>query len=404
MKIVIAPDSFKGSLTSAQAIDVITRAAEEAFPGANVVGLPIADGGEGSAEALVRATGGKMHTYRVRGPLGAPVEARWGEIPGWDDNGAPLPIAIVEAAQASGLALLEPDALDPLEASSYGTGEVLAHVMARGYTHVVMALGGSATNDGGAGMLQALGAIFSDERGQELPGCGGALGDMAKIDLSDLRPEIQDTHISVLCDVRAPLLGPRGATAVFGPQKGVTPDLMPFLEHGMESYARTLSRAIEFNRTGEFRPFGGYALHEAAALAGSGAAGGMGFALVAALGAKLLPGVENILDMLDFSRVIAGASLVVTGEGRLDEQSFQGKAVEGMARRCADADVPLLVLAGSLGAFDTRAMQRLLPGAGVMAAARAAEPIETLMANAEEYLYDAASRAFALMKLGRAVL
>jgi glycerate kinase len=327
MKIIIAPDSFKESLSSLEVARQIQAGFKEVFPDAEVLKLPVADGGEGTVEALVAATGGEIRKVSVSGPLGAPVEAFYGVC----GDGR---TAVIEMAAASGLALLPPDRRNPLLTSSFGTGQLIRQVLDDGLRHLIIGIGGSATNDAGAGMLQALGVRLLDGQGKDLPAGGGALGRLKKIDISGLDSCIRDCKIEVACDVDNPLTGQRGASAVFGPQKGATPAMVAVLDANLANFARRVE--LDLGRSIEAVP-------------GAGAAGGMGGALLAFLEARLRPGVEIVLDAIDLKNLLRGADLVITGEGRIDGQSVYGKTPVGVGRIARQQGVPVIALAGSLG-------------------------------------------------------
>jgi glycerate kinase len=327
MKIVIAPDSFKESLSSIEVARQIEAGFREIFPGAEILKLPVADGGEGTVEALVAATGGQIRKARVSGPLGTPVQAFYGVC----GNGR---TAVIEMAAASGLALVPADRRNPLLTSSFGTGQLIRRALDDGLRHLIIGIGGSATNDAGAGMLQALGVRLLDGQGQDLPAGGGALGRLAAIDVSSLDPRLRDCEIEVACDVDNPLTGERGASAVYGPQKGATPAMVEELDANLALFARMVERHLGRSMD---------------AVPGAGAAGGMGGALLVFLGARLRPGVEIVLDAIDLKTLMRDADLVITGEGRIDGQSIYGKTPVGVARIAGEQGVPVIALAGSLG-------------------------------------------------------
>jgi len=327
MKIIIAPDSYKESLSSLEVARQIEAGFKEIFPDAEYHMLPVADGGEGTVEALVAATGGRIRKARVSGPLGDAVDAFYGIC----GDGR---TAVIEMAAASGLALVPPAGRNPLLTSSFGTGELIRHALDDGLRHLIIGIGGSATNDAGAGMLQALGVGLLDAKGEDLPAGGGALGRLTKIDIGSLDPRLRDCEVEVACDVDNPLTGERGASAVFGPQKGATPAMVENLDANLALFARLVER--DLGRSMDTVP-------------GAGAAGGMGGALLAFLGARLRPGVEIVLDAIDLETLVRDADLVITGEGRIDRQSVYGKTPVGVARIARQQGVPVIALAGSLG-------------------------------------------------------
>jgi glycerate kinase len=325
-KIVIAPDSFKGSLSSTEAAQAMARGVQRALPEAELVLLPLSDGGEGLVESLVTASGGELLEYEVTGPLGSPVTAQMGLMGGGRT-------AVIEMAQASGLVLVPEAERNPLVTTTFGTGELIAKALDLGCDHLIIGIGGSATNDGGMGMAQALGVRFLDEEGELLGSGGGELARLASIDLSRLDPRLEDVRIEVACDVNNPLTGPQGASHVYGPQKGATPEMVEFLDAALARYDRILQRD---------------AGQDVGRVPGAGAAGGLGAGLMALLGGRLVSGIELVLSALDFETKAAGASLVLTGEGKFDAQSAYGKVPMGVARRSRALGVPVVVIAGTV--------------------------------------------------------
>ena len=320
LRVVVAPNAFKGSLTAQAAAEAIARGVEAA--GAEPVLLPVADGGDGTLDALVAGVGGSVMGVIARGPLGLPVRAHLGQLT--DGTG------VVEMAQASGLGLVPVGDRDPMRASSVGTGELIKGALARRPTRVLVALGGSATMDGGTGLARALGVRFTDAGGKPIAEGGAGLTALAKIDVSRLDPRVKATPLIALADVTNPLLGENGAAAVFGPQKGATPGDVAQLERGLARLAERMATDLDA---------------DVADLPGAGAAGGAG-AMLAALGAQLMPGADVVLEALRFGERIAGAGLVITGEGKLDTQSLAGKAPIAVARAAAAAGVPCAAIAG----------------------------------------------------------
>ena len=368
MRIVIASDSFKGSMTSARVAELVAAAAEQRWPDCGCVCVPMADGGEGTVAAVVAACGGELRVTRVMGPLGAPVEATWGVLP----NGE----AIIEMAAASGLPLLATCELNPLLTGTLGTGELLRAALDVGACGITLAIGGSATNDGGMGCLRALGVRILDADGSELEGTGADLARVASLDFSLLDSRLADVPLTVMCDVDNPLCGPDGATYTFGPQKGATPEMLEQLEAGMRNYAYVLSAAV---------------LGLNADAPGMGAAGGLGAAM-AALGAELVPGVERVLDLVGFDALLEGAAFCVTGEGHADAQSVHGKVVSGVAKRCLSADVPCIAFVGGM---DEGASALLDCGVTSLIPITPADtPLNEALAHAEENLARAAALTF----------
>ncbi|MDR0208082.1 MAG: glycerate kinase [Pseudomonas putida] len=327
MKVVIAPDSFKDSLDAAGVAHAISAGLAEVWPDAERVECPMADGGEGTMDAILAASRGELRRQVVRGPLGQGVEAGWGWL-------AHSRTAIIEMAQASGLQLVPTDQRDACRSSTWGTGELIAAALAAGATRIVLAIGGSATNDGGSGMLRALGLRLLDADGQALEEGGLALGQLARIDARDLDPRLAEVQVEVAADVDNPLCGPNGASAIFGPQKGASPAQVQALDQALGHFADLCAQLLG----GDVREF-----------PGCGAAGGMGFAAKAFMGAQFRPGVEVVAELAGLDALVQGADLVITGEGRFDAQTLRGKTPMGVARVAKRHGVPVVVLAGTLG-------------------------------------------------------
>ncbi|MBX8461172.1 glycerate kinase [Enterobacter sp. RIT637] len=328
MKIVIAPDSYKESLSALEVATAIERGFREIFPSANYVKLPVADGGEGTVEAMVAATQGRVIHVPVTGPLGEPVDGFYG-LSG-DER-----CAFIEMAAASGLELVPPSQRNPLKTTSWGTGELIRHALDAGVKHIIIGIGGSATNDGGAGMVQALGAKLLDASQESIGPGGGELVNLAHIDVSGLDQRLKACRIEVACDVTNPLIGEEGATAVFGPQKGATPEMIVTLDNALAHYAQVIARDLD---------------RDVVSLSGGGAAGGMGAALHAFCGAQLRQGIEIVTDALHLADQVADADLVITGEGRIDSQTIHGKVPVGVAKVAKRFNKPVIGIAGSLTA------------------------------------------------------
>ncbi|ABS48333.1 MULTISPECIES: glycerate kinase [Yersinia pseudotuberculosis complex] len=326
MKIIIAPDSFKESLTAMQVAEAIEQGFSEIFPQAEYIKLPMADGGEGTVESMVAATGGELVNVEVTGPLGVPVKAFYG----WMGDGE---TAVIEMAAASGLHLVAPEQRNPLITTSYGTGELILAALNHGARKIILGIGGSATNDGGAGMMQALGVQLSDQQGKALTVGGAALVQLVDIDLSQLDDRLAQTDILVACDVDNPLCGAKGASAVFGPQKGATPERVQQLDAALQHYGEKIEQV-----TGK----------SVINVAGAGAAGGMGAALFGLLNARLQPGIEIVTEALKLAAAVQEADLVITGEGRIDSQTIHGKTPVGVARVAKRFDIPVIAIAGSM--------------------------------------------------------
>lgn len=327
MRVVIAPDSFKGSLSAMQVAACIETGFSEIFPDWTYIKVPVADGGEGTVETLVAATGGRIVAQTVTGPLGDPVDAFFGV------TGDGL-TAVIEMAAASGLTRLRPDEWNPMLTTTYGVGELIRAALDHGARHLIIGIGGSATNDGGAGMLQALGVRLLDSEGEDIGWGGGALATLDRIDPSSIDPRLAQSHIEIACDVDNPLVGPAGASSIFGPQKGATPVMIGALDANLRRYAACIETDLGVNVTD---------------LPGGGAAGGLGAAMVAFLGARLRPGAELVTTAVGLDSLIARADLVITGEGQIDGQTIRGKVPVGVARTAARHGKPVVAIGGSLG-------------------------------------------------------
>ncbi|MCG9782449.1 glycerate kinase [Vibrio brasiliensis] len=325
MKVVIAPDSYKESLTAMEVATAIESGFKEIMPDAEYIKLPMADGGEGTVQSLVDATGGDIVTVEVTGPLGQPVEGFYGLL----GDGS---TAVIEMAAASGLHLVEPDERNPLLTTTYGTGELIKAALDRGVDHIIIGIGGSSTNDGGVGMAQALGAKLLDANGADLPFGGGALAELVSIDLSGLDSRLATVQLEVACDVDNPLCGPKGASHIFGPQKGATPEMVTELDANLAHYAEVIRQT-----NGK----------EVINQAGAGAAGGLGAALLGLFDATLRPGISIVMDAVNLAEVVKDADLVITGEGRIDSQTIHGKTPIGVARTAKLYNLPVIGIAGS---------------------------------------------------------
>ena len=375
MKIVIAPDSFKGSASAKQVAEALARGWRKVFPNAELVTVPMADGGEGTMEALVDATGGKMQEVEVSGPLGRPLSACYGIL----GDGK---TAVVEVAAASGLPLLAPSERKPLQTTTYGTGQLIRAALKEGVERLLIGLGGSATVDGGAGLVSALGARLLDADGQPIGPGGGSLGSLAQIQLGELPKLIEGVEVLAACDVDNPLTGPNGAAAVFGPQKGAAPQDVQVLDQNLAHYAQIISKELQV---------------EVANLPGAGAAGGLGAGLVAFLGAKLIPGIQMVIEASKLEDKLEGCDLVITGEGKLDGQSAGGKTPVGVAKLAEKHNIPVLAVGGSI-AEDADVLYQ--HGIGAMLS-NAPGPItlEKAIADGEKLLEEAGQRAAKLFAL-----
>ena len=328
MKIVIAPDSYKESLSALDVATAIEQGFSEIFPDAEYVKIPVADGGEGTVEAMVAATDGRIVRTAVTGPLGEQVEGFYG-LSGDEKS------AFIEMAAASGLELVPQKQRDPLKTTSWGTGELIRHALDAGVKHIIIGIGGSATNDGGAGMVQALGAKLLNGDGEQIAPGGSALESLQRIDISELDTRLKACRIEVACDVTNLLTEKKGASAVFGPQKGATAEMISRLDGALERYANIIARDLDIN---------------VLELSGGGAAGGMGAGLYAFCGAQLRPGIEIVTEALGLAEQLADADLVITGEGRIDSQTIHGKVPVGVAKVAKRYNKPVIGIAGSLTA------------------------------------------------------
>jgi len=375
MRIVVAPNAFKGSLSALAAAKAIGDGIRLADPDADLTLVPIADGGDGTVDALVAGADGQHRVLRVRGPLTDPVDADYGVIYGGKT-------AVIEMAKAAGLALLPQDKRDPRVTTTYGVGELLQHAYDGGARHFIVGIGGSATNDGGAGMAQALGYHLLDAQGHELPPGGLALQNLARIHVGGVHANWTDAQVDVACDVTNPLTGPSGASAVYGPQKGATPEMVAELDAALKHFAQIIRRDLGV----DVEP-----------LPGAGAAGGLGAGLVAFTGARLRPGAEMVMEALKLDDRIKGADLVITGEGRLDSQTARfGKGPAAVARHARKAGIPVVGLAG--GIADEAELRLLFDGLE----ATVVEPctLEDAIAQAEPLLLRAANRVMRLLLAG----
>lgn len=327
MKIVVAPDSFKESLSAAGVARALARGLRQALPAAEIIECPLGDGGEGTLDAVLAATGGEVREARVTGPLGEPVTARWGWL-------AEQRTAFVEMASASGLELVPRNRRDVLVATSRGTGELLHAALDAGAERLVLAIGGSATNDGGAGLLQALGVRLLDRQGQALGPGGAALAMLASLDVTALHPRLAEVEVVIAADVDNPLCGPQGASQIFGPQKGASPEQVRQLDAALAHFATVTAATL--GRDVREQP-------------GAGAAGGVGFAALAFLQATFRPGIEVVAELVGLDDALIDADLAVTGEGRLDGQTLRGKTPAGVLRLARRHGVPVVAVAGSLG-------------------------------------------------------
>ena len=387
IKVVIAPTAFKGSLAARDVAESLGEGVRRVWPNARVELLPLSDGGDEWVLAMVSAADGSFVDVQVGGPLGEPVQARYGVIETDDTT-----TAVIEMAAASGLTLVPEDRRDPRRATTYGTGELMLHALDGGAQRLLVGLGGSATNDGGTGLASALGVRFSGPSGDPLPPGGGALADLATVDLSGLDPRVQEAQIVVASDVVNPLLGDDGASAVYGPQKGATPEVVSELDAALAHFADVVEEAVGRRLRDE---------------PGAGAAGGTGFGLMAFCDAELRPGVELALDSLGADQLLEGATLVITAEGTLDSQTLAGKVPVGVARRARRHGVPVVAVGGAVEPMERAVVRRFLDE-GIIAICPTAETAaseETLMEpdDTRQRLERAGERIARLVDLGRHV-
>lgn len=375
LRVLLAPDSFKESLGAMEVCRALERGLQAAAAPINVKKLPLADGGDGTVPALLHSVGGETETVKVTGPLGEKVQAEYGVL----SDGT----AVMEMASASGLWLVPPDKRNPMHTTTYGSGELLAAIARRGHSRVIMGVGGSATVDGGVGALQALGAVFYDADGNPLPHVPGIVTRVAALDVSNVVQEVRELDLVVACDVENPLAGPNGAAPVFGPQKGAEAQQVELLSSALERLGELLEKHC------------GCPVLE---LAGAGAAGGLSAALHAVVGAELAPGIEVVLEAVNFDDELRHVDLVITGEGKFDSQTGSGKVAAGVARHSRQAGKPAVVVAGVV---DPQAASELLPGIrAVVPIQRGPMSLQASMDEAVELLEETGRRIGRLLELG----
>ena len=375
MKLLFASDSFKGTLSSEKTALLLEKAARDVFGEVECISVPVADGGEGTTDAILSATHGEKNNVQVHGPLMEPASAYYGRFGNHR--------AIIEMAAASGLPMVPPDLRNPLYTTTYGTGELIRNALDHGLSDLFIAIGGSATNDGGMGCSRALGIRFLDKDGNELEGKGEDLERVCSIDMSGLDPRIRSARITVLCDVTNPLCGKNGATCTFSAQKGASPDIQSRLEAGMQNYRDVILRQFGVNPD---------------IMEGAGAAGGLGCALMVFLGGKRKSGIETVLDLIDFDKRLEGVDLVVTGEGRTDWQSCFGKVMQGIGKRARAKGIPAVGLCGSLGKDACQIFDYGIDS--LMTTVDAPMPLEEALSRAEELYCLGAVRMFRLIRTG----
>lgn len=376
MKFLFASDSFKGTLTSRRTAELLTQAAGEVLPGCICDSIEIADGGEGTADAVLSATDGRKIYMTVSGPLMERIPASYVQL---DKTRA-----VMEMAAASGLPLVPEGKRNPRETTTLGTGEMIADAVSKGFRDISIAIGGSATNDGGIGCMRALGVRFLDESGSKLEGRGKDLIRIRSIDLTGMDPKLKECAFTVMCDVTNPLCGPNGATYTFGKQKGGTPEILDELEAGMCNYRDVLLRQFGIDMD---------------TIPGAGAAGGLGAALMVFLNGKLKSGIETVLELSDFDRRLEGVSLVVTGEGAADWQSVSGKVMQGVGMHCRKFGIPVTAVVGSMGPGAEQLYEYGIDS--IITTINGIMPLKEAMDRAEELYLDAARRMFRMLRAGR---
>jgi len=376
MKIVVAPDSFKESLRAKEVAEIIEEGIKRVFPQVEVIKVPLADGGEGTIEAILEARGGKVISQEVASPLGERIKAHFGIL----DDGF---TGIVEMAQASGLSLVPHPQRNPLLTTTYGTGELIKAALDRGCKRIIVGIGGSATVDGGAGMVQALGAKLLNGKGKQISFGGGSLGEIVSIDMSSLDTRVKNTEALVASDVDNPLCGPKGAARVYGPQKGATPEMVKTLEKNLAHFAMMIKK---------------YLNKEVKNIPGAGAAGGLGAGSIAFLGAELRPGIKLMIEASRLEERIKGADLVISGEGRIDEQTVYGKTPVGVAEMAKKEKIPVIIIGGEIRG-DVEALYERGVDAVVSCIDRILPRAEA-MKEAKKTLRQATERAMRLIKIG----
>ena len=362
MKILVAPQEFKGSISALSASEAAKNGILRVFPEAEVVLCPVADGGDGTLETLVEVSGGEVRTCSVQNPIGETIQAQWGAM----GDGV---TAVIEMARTSGLALLRLDERDPLNASTFGLGQAISEALDEGFRKFIVGIGGSATNDAGAGMAQALGANLLDDRGNTISFGGAALTSLQTVDISNMDSRIKDSKFLVACDVSNPLTGEEGASAVYGPQKGATPEMVQRLDDALSNFATVVKKDLK---------------KDVSEMSGAGAAGGLGAGMMAFMGAELKAGVDIVLDTVNLRDKLSSVDLVITGEGGMDFQTIYNKAPIGVARIASEHNIPTIAIAGLLGSNF-----KIVHEHGIRAA--------TSIVNGPITLEEASDRAFELI-------
>ncbi|MDE0467512.1 MAG: glycerate kinase [Candidatus Poribacteria bacterium] len=380
MKIVVAPDSFKGSVSALEAACAIEQGLRRVFPDAVIEKIPMADGGEGTVQSLVDATGGHIQTHRVVAPLENEVDAQFGILAGGET-------AVIEMASASGLTLVPADKRNPLRTTTYGTGQLIRAALEAGCRRLIIGIGGSATNDGGAGMAEALGVRLLDADGNRIPRAGAGLGQLASIDITSLHPAIAETETVVACDVNNPLTGPDGASHVYGPQKGATPEMIETLDGHLAHFDSVLTRTL------------GKSFND---VPGAGAAGGLGAGLMAFLNAELQLGVDIMIDAVNLEERVKGAFIVFTGEGQLDFQTAFGKTPVGVAKVAKAHNIPVIAIAGGIAEGAEAVYDAGIDA--MLGIVQEPMSLEDAVGDASRLIADTAEQAARLIRIGKGEL
>ena len=375
MKLLFASDSFKGTLSSTKTVELLGKAAQEVFGDVTFSGVSVADGGEGTTDSVIEAMNGEKIYLEVHDPLMNPIKTYYGKF---SDNKA-----VIEMAAASGLPLVPEKLRNPLNTTTYGTGEMIKDALDKGFTDISIAIGGSATNDGGIGCAKALGVKFLDKDGNEVEGFGRDLEKIVTIDTTNIDSRLKCAKITVMCDVTNPLCGKDGATYTFGPQKGATPSILKSLEAGMINYRDIIKEEFNINPD---------------VISGAGAAGGLGTALKVFLNGEMKSGIETVLDLIHFDERLSGVDLVITGEGRTDWQSCFGKVMQGVGNRAKQKNIPAVGLSGSLGLDAEKIYDHGINS--LMTTVDAPMPLDEALTRAEELYYKGAIRMFRFIKTG----
>ena len=376
MKIVVAPQAFKGSLSATEVGNSMIKGIENVIENSTNLLVPVADGGDGTLETLVESSQGKINSIKVTGPLGEQQNSAWGAL-------GKNKTAIIEMARSSGLALVPINKLNPLISTTYGLGEVILDALDQGYRDFIIGIGGSATNDAGAGMAQALGAKLLDSNGNELPFGGESLSKLNSINIDGIDTRIKESNFAIACDVNNPLTGPEGASAIYGPQKGATPEMVNTLDQALTNFAKIVEKdlGIKINN-----------------VEGSGAAGGLGGGLIAFLNGKLRKGVDIVLDFVDIDKALINTNLVITGEGQLDFQTIYNKAPIGVAKRAKHLGIPVIAISGSLGENFSVVHEHGIDAASSIVSKPMT--LEEASKNAPELISTATEQALRYMKIG----